>query len=281
MNSDKAVAENYRHGDLLQAIRDSIARLDKSIDEVSIDDLAAVDEFHIGGRAATESLLDQVSPSDRHHVLDVGCGLGGAARFVAGRYGSQVTGIDLTAEYIEVGKELGAWVNLDHRVALHQGSALAMPFEDASFDGGYMLHVGMNIEDKAALFEEIFRVLRPGAFFCVYDVMRIGEGDLAYPVPWATESGICAMATPDQYRQALIRAGFDVDEARSRREIALAFFEKMREKMQSSGGMPPLGIHTLMKDDAAIKVKNMIDNIAAGRIAPVEIIARKEPRKKG
>lgn len=277
MNSDKVVTENYRHGALLGAIRDSVDRLGKSIDEITIDDLAPVDEFHIGGRAATERLLNQVSLSDRHHVLDVGCGLGGAARFVASRYGSRVTGIDLTDEYVTVGKVLCSWVDLDDRVSLHQGSALAMPFEDASFDGGYMLHVGMNIGDKAALFREVFRVMRPGAFFCVYDVMRSNEGALAYPVPWATESATCALATPDAYRQALLGAGFEVGAAHNRREIALAFFRQMRQKMQASGGPPPLGIYTLMKDDAAIKIRNMIDNIAADVIAPVEIIAYKRP----
>lgn len=279
MNSDKidkTVTDNYKHGDLLRAIVDAIARLGKSIEEVTIDDLAAVDEFHIGGQAATERLLNQISLSEGDHVLDVGCGLGGAARFVASRYGSRVTGIDLTQEYIEVGKTLSGWVAMSNSVALQQGSALAMPFEDASFDAGYMLHVGMNIEDKAALFSEVFRVLRPGAFFCVYDVMRCNEGDLAYPVPWATERGMCALATPEDYRQALVCAGFEVGEANNRRGIALAFFEQMREKMQVNDGPAPLGIHILMRDDAAIRIRNMIDNIAAGFIAPVEIIAYKK-----
>lgn len=276
MNNDKAVSDNYRHSDLLGAITDAIAQLGRSIDDVTIDDLAPVDEFHIGGQAATESLLDRISLSDREHILDVGCGLGGAARFVASRYGSRVTGIDLTEEYIEVGRTLSAWVGLENRVALQQGSALAMPFEDASFDAGYMLHVGMNIEDKEALFGEIFRVLRPGTFFCVYDVMRCKEDELAYPVPWATEGGMCALATPDDYRQALMSAGFEAGGANSRREVALAFFEQMREKMQSSSGPIQMGIHILMRDDAAIRISNMIENIAAGIIAPVEIIAYKK-----
>jgi ubiquinone/menaquinone biosynthesis C-methylase UbiE len=82
-------------------------------------------------------------------VLDVGCGLGGAARFVASRYGCHVTGIDLTPEFIETAKVICGWVNLDSHISLHQGSALAMPFADRAFDRAYMLHVGMNIDDKA------------------------------------------------------------------------------------------------------------------------------------
>ena len=74
-------------------------------------------------------------------------GLGGTSRFVAKRYSSKVTGIDLTPEYIKAGEALCSWVGLDNLVDLHQGSALSMPFDDDKFDGGYMMHVGMNIKE--------------------------------------------------------------------------------------------------------------------------------------
>ncbi len=275
MTSDKAISEHYLHGDLLQAIRASITKLGKTVDNVTIEDLAPVDEFHIGGRLATENLLNQLSFSEQHNILDVGCGLGGAARFVADKYNNQVTGIDLTEEYVETGKSLCAWVKLDKKVSLQHGSATAMPFQDESFDGGYMLHVGMNIEDKELLFKEVFRVLRQGSSFGVYDVMRINEGDLAYPVPWATEKSTSRLATPNQYKQALNNAGFEVSKENNRRDFALDFFRKLREKTEASGGPPPLGLHTLMKETTSIKIKNMIDNITADYIAPVEIIAHK------
>jgi ubiquinone/menaquinone biosynthesis C-methylase UbiE len=89
----------------------------------------------------------------------------------------RVTGIDLTSEYVETGKALCKWVGLDQRIVLHQGSALAMPFADNHFDGAYMLHVGMNIEDKDKLAAEVARVLRPDSAFGIYDVMRTGPGD--------------------------------------------------------------------------------------------------------
>ena len=83
-----------------------------------------------------------------------------------------------------------------------------MPFDDETFDGGYMLHVGMNIEDKAKLFQEIYRVLCPGASFGIYDVMRKEEGKVAYPVPWTDNSRTCSLASSGQYRRALRDAGF-------------------------------------------------------------------------
>jgi ubiquinone/menaquinone biosynthesis C-methylase UbiE len=275
MTSDKAISEHYLHGDLLQAIRASITKLGKTVDDVTIEDLAPVDEFHIGGRIATENLVNQLGFSEQYRILDVGCGLGGAARFVASKYNNQVAGIDLTEEYIETGKSLCTWVKLDKKVILQQGNAIAMPFQEESFDGAYMLHVGMNIEDKELLFREIFRVLRPESSFGIYDIMRINGGDLIYPVPWATKKNISKLATPYQYKQALNNAGFAVSKENNRRKFALDFFRKLREKTEASDGPPPLGLHILMKGSTTVKIKNMIDKITDNYIAPVEIIATK------
>ena len=275
MSYEKSVSEHYTHGELLGAIQDSIIKLGKTTDTVTIDDLAPVDEFHIGGRQATDHLLDQLNFSENDHILDVGCGLGGASRYVSNKFNNRVTGIDITQEYIEVGAALCAWVGLGKQVSLHQGSALCMPFEDETFDGAIMLHVGMNIDDKAKLFAEVYRVLRPDTYFCVYDIMQLHGGDLTYPVPWATEKSTSKLATPDQYGQALKTAGFSSSKDNIRRDFALDFFRNMRSKTQANGGPPPLGLHTLMQESTAVKVKNMIHNIETDLIAPVEIIARK------
>jgi ubiquinone/menaquinone biosynthesis C-methylase UbiE len=275
MSPHQDVSDHYTHGSLLDAVRAGVVRLGKAADTVTVDDLAPVDEFHIGGRQASEDFLGQLNLFAEDHVLDVGCGLGGTSRFVASRYRSRVTGIDLTAEYVETGKVLCAWVGLDDRIALHHGSALSMPFEDGAFDSGYMMHVGMNIEDKARLCLEVYRVLRPGASFGIYDVMRIGDEELTYPVPWATTPHTSAVAKPEQYKYALQDAGFAIVAERNRRDFALAFFEQLRAKTAAASGPPPLGLHILMGGSAAIKVQNMIENTSAGRIAPIELISRK------
>jgi len=269
------VSRHYTHGGLIEAIRAGIVSLGKSPDSVTVDELGPVDEFHIGGRRASEEFLDQLGLSAHMHVLDVGCGLGGAARFVASRYGSRVTGIDLTDEYVATGNALSKWVRLDRRVSLHQGSALAMPFTDRGFDGAYMMHVGMNIEDKEKLAAEVARVLRPGSPFGIYDVMRTGPGELSYPVPWATGADLSAVAAPERYQKALQEAGFSVAAKRDRRDFALQFFADLQARTAAAGGLPPLGLHVLMGKSTPEKIRNMIENIANGRIAPVELIARK------
>lgn len=275
MSYDKSVSDHYLHGNLLKEIEAALPELGKTSETVTIEDLAAVDEFHIGGRQATDHLIDQLNFSEQHHVLDVGCGLGGATRYVVNKYDNHVTGIDLTPEYIETGNALCRWVKLDKKITLEEGSALSMPFQDSMFDGGFMLHVGMNIEEKSLLFAEIFRVLRPGVFFGVYDVMRLSDGDLSYPVPWATENSTSKLSTPAEYQQALSDAGFEVCKENNRHDFALEFFRQLREKVEAGGGPPPLGLHTLMQESTPKKIKNMIDNITNGLVAPVEIIVKK------
>jgi len=275
MSTNKIISEHYRHGNLIKAILDAITRLGKTIDTVTIEDLSAVDEFHIGGRRATEHFLSQLNFSEEDNILDVGCGLGGAARYAAKHFSVSVTGVDVTAEYIETGNTLSNWVKLDSRVNLQQASATSMSFPDASFDGGYMLHVGMNIEDKFQLFSEIYRVMRPGSYFGVYDVMRFSDGELSYPVPWATGNSSSRLETPDHYKKTLLQAGFEITDENNRKNFSLGFFQEIYTSTKMAGGPPALGLHTLMQDSTAEKTRNMITNITAGYIAPVEIIVQK------
>lgn len=275
MSDFKLVSDHYTRGDLLAAICAGVEKLGKTPASVTVDDLAPVDEFHIGGRAATRAFLDQLSIAASDNVLDVGCGIGGSSRFAAQAYGCKVTGVDLTAEYVETGSALCAWVGLQDRVTLMQGNVLALKHTDGSFDKAFMLHVGMNIADKAALFREIARVLKPGGVLGIYDVMRTSDEPLVLPVPWATVAEGSAVATPDEYKGALARAGFELTAERNRSEFALEFFERLKAQSAGKSGPPPLGLHLLMGPAAPAKVQNMIDNIAKGRIAPVELIARK------
>jgi len=83
---ENSVSEHYLHGSLLAAIEAALPALGKTTESITVEDLASIDEFHIGGRLATDHLLDQLAFSEQSRLLDVGCGLGGAARYVASRY---------------------------------------------------------------------------------------------------------------------------------------------------------------------------------------------------
>lgn len=268
------VADHYTIGALRVAVEAGWATLRASSDAAPVDQLAGVDEFHIGGRTATEMACERMELSPGLKVLDVGCGLGGAARFMASRYGVEVDGIDLTPEYIEVGNALTRAVGLDGRVRLTRGSALDLPYADAGFDRASQFHVGMNIEDKAGLFAEVARILKPGGLFAVYDVMRVGDAPLDYPVAWAQDESTSFVAPVDDYAAALSAAGFEVRATESKKDLGLSFFARMKTRMAESGP-PPLGLHIVMGKDAGTKASNMAQNIAKGAIAPVLMVARK------
>lgn len=269
------VAAHYTQGNLLDVILAGVERLGKSTDTVTVEDLGPVDEFHIGGRVATESLFAKVGITPDDHVLDVGCGLGGASRFVAKRYGCRVTGIDLTHEYVETGSELCSWVGLDDHITLEQGNAMELTYSDGAFDKAYMLHVGMNIADKHLLTSELHRILKPGGMLAIYDVMRVGDGDLMFPVPWATTAEESAVSSPEEYREALRAGGFSVTVERNRHDFAMDFFAKLQAATAGAEGPPPLGLHLLMGETAPVKVKNMRANISQNLVAPVEIVSVK------
>jgi len=159
---------------------------------------------------------------------------------------------------------------------VRQASALDLPFPPGSFDAATMLHVGMNIADKPALFAETARVLAAGGRIGIYDIMRLEDGPLAYPVPWTAGEAADFLAPIDTYRKAIAAAGLSVVSVENRRDFAVDFFDRLQARLRGAGGPPPLGLHILMGADAPTKVANMIANIAAGIMAPVEIIARKE-----
>ena len=271
MTDDALVAGHYTHGALLEAIRAGVKKLGKTTATISVEDLAPVDEFHIGGRVATESFLSQLDISRQHHVLDVGCGLGGGSRFAAHHYGCHVTGIDLTQEYVDAGTELCNWVGLSDQVSLRQGDATASEYQDQLFDRAFMMHVGMNIADKKSLARELFRVVVPGGRVGIYDVMGVGDGDLVFPVPWAMSPQGSAVSSAAEYKSALEDAGFRITGERNRRDFALQFFHRLTAQAANTQGPPALGLHILMGETAPVKIRNMVENISRHLIAPLEI----------
>jgi len=273
--NEQEIAEHYQHGNLLTAIEYALKKQGKNKAELSLEDLSPLDEFHIGGRTASENFLGQLHFKPPQNILDIGCGLGGAARLVANTYQSFVTGIDLTPEYIETGNILSDWLDLSHKVKLKQASALDLPFEKAQFDGAYMIHVGMNIENKRQLFSEVFRVLKPQSLFGIYDVIQQSTGNLIYPVPWAENSHQSYVSNIDEYKENLLSAGFEIIALNNQRNFALDFFKQVRKKNKVNASISRLGVHILMKTSAHQKLINLRSNIEDNIVAPIEIIAHK------
>lgn len=268
------IAHHYTTGKLLARIRQGLRDSGCDPDRPSVEDLKPVDEFHIGGAEATRDLIAQLNVTGDSRVLDIGCGICGPARTVATTTGAHVTGIDLTEEFVATARALNRATGLEPRVTCTVGSALDIPFDADSFDAATLIHVGMNIPDKARLFAEAARVLRPGGTFAVYEVMRTGPGELTYPVPWSDLRDGDFSAPPETYRDAARAAGFTHAAERERRETALNFFNARRADLAARDGPPPLGMHLVMRGDPRQKMLNMLANVEAGHIAPVEMIFR-------
>jgi SAM-dependent methyltransferase len=272
---EPGVASHYGAFDVLERIRAGLAAAGHGGGHVPPQVLKPVDEFHIGGAEATDALLRKLHINPDTRVLDIGSGIGGPARSIALRYGCSVTGIDLTPAFVEAARMLSEMTGVEN-VRFEIGSATAMPFPDASFDLAVLLHVGMNIPDKRALFREVRRILSDRGAFAVYEVMRLGDGSLAYPVPWAETEDLSALERPEAYRDAANAAGFLLVDEEDRTVIALDFFARIQA--QAAGAAPPpLGLHTLMGPSIKDKVANMIDAIRAGTIGPVQMIFRAQP----
>ena len=191
-----SVESHYARQDLAEAILEAVRTTGLDRDPLAPDDLAAVDEFHTRGRQATEELAELAAPSAGQRVLDVGCGLGGSARYMAARHGVEVVGVDLTPEYCRAGRILTERTGLADRVELVTANALDLPFPDGSFDQVWSEHVTMNIAEKPRLYAELRRVLRRGGRLALHEIVAGPGGEVHFPVPWARQPEISHLATP-------------------------------------------------------------------------------------
>ena len=252
-----------------------VAAIGSALDTAGLDrtalrpaDLAPVDEFHIRGRAATLEIIDALGLSAASRVLDLGSGLGGPARTLAELTGCTVTGVDLTPEFCEVAAALSEWTGLSERTRFEVGDATATGLPDATFDAALTVHVAMNIPDKAALYAEAFRVLRPGGRFVVYDVLQGEGGDVIYPVPWANDSSSSFLATPEDMRAMLPAAGFEVVSEVDSSDESLSWFRQMRARNEREGP-PPVSFATFLGEAFGQMAANQVANLADRRIRTV------------
>jgi len=272
--SEHAVRDHYDSAELTRAILDALAAAGKDPEALTPDDLAPIDEFHVRGREASLELAAQLDLGPACRVLDVGSGLGGPARLLAGRGGCHVTGIDITPAFCTAARALTERVGLGDRVDYREGNALDLPFADAAFDVVWTQHAAMNIADKPRLYAEMARVLRPGGRLAIYDVLQGTGGDVVYPAPWAREPSISFLATPDEMRGLLAGAGLEEVSWRDTTAEGRAWFEAMADRI-AEHGPPPLGFHILLGPDFAAMAANQRRNLVEDRVALIETVWRR------
>lgn len=271
MSDLSAVEAHYTRPKLEQTILQAVTWAGHDLRKVKALDLAPLDEFHVGGLESTQELVKLMKLRSGMHLLDVGCGIGGPARYFAEQQGCRVTGVDLTEEFVRIAESLTKITGLEKLVTFRRASALELPFEKDGFDGAYMIHVGMNLADKAGVFREMARVLKPGARFTIFDFMAASKEKFSFPVPWAPTEETSFVSERNAYREALRAAGFEVEHERDRRQFAIEFTQKMFA--ERAGGPPALGLHLLMGEKAPVMLKNIFEAMQAGTLEPVELVA--------
>ena len=268
-DSRKATLEHYG----LERMTERVARAlaDAGLDQGIADgqDLGLLDQFHVRGLAATREMADGLDLPKGSAVLDVGCGLGGPARYLADKRGWQVTGVDLSLPFIEVARLLTERTGCAGLVRFLQADALDLPFADGAFDAVWTQHVAMNIRDRAGFYGGIRRVLKPGGRLAIYDVVA-GEGPLVYPVPWAMTAEASFILKPEAMRERLRESGFTELSWEDRTAEGSAWFDEQRAGAPAPG--PALGLHLVMGSGFKEMAANLASNLKEGRARLVQAI---------
>lgn len=254
------VRGHYGGDDLEARILGSLLDAGVVVDALTVEDLAGVDQLHAGGLATTRQLFQRLDLNRSTRLLDVGCGIGGPARAAAAAYDCPVIGIDVSPAFVEVATALTARVSLGDLVDLRVSSGEHIDLPDASVDRAMIIHVGMNIPDKRAVFAEVRRVLRPGGRFGVYEQMLTGGGPIPYPLPWATDHRSSFLQPPEAYADDLTSAGFAVE---------------LSDRLTSPPSAAPSGLTPAAVFGPGFdeRIANNLLAARAGTLSPVMIIA--------
>ena len=271
------VERHYSRLNLENTILTALKNAGKNLDQLTVDDLAPIDEFHTRGREATVNLASLLNENlqPNFHVLDVGSGIGGPSRYLASRFGCRVTGLDLVGEYCHVADSLAKRVKLDNLLTYRQGDATHIPFADATFDIVWTQHASMNIAYKKRFYSEMYRVLKTGGKLATYDVFKGSSisnidgstSSIHFPVPWASDSSISHLILRDDARKLLKEVvGFKEVVWEDKTQSVIDWIKQMIKRAQTSGP-PQIGLHVLVGPQWSNLVKNLLKNLEEGRIA--------------
>jgi ubiquinone/menaquinone biosynthesis C-methylase UbiE len=270
----KHIHSYYSPNGLYNRIIDGLNEIGKELSKITLEDLHPVDEFHIRGTVATNELIQLSDFTSDMRILDVGCGVGGSTRRLAHETGCCVTGVDSSAVYIDTAHRLTHLLNMQDRVSFYAASALALPFEDNSFDGVWSIQMNMNVEDKLSWLKELYRVVKPKGRVVLYEVCANKNTPVYFPVPWAQDSSISYLVEPDLFRELITSAGFEVDVWHDKTDLAQMAFANMT-KPGGDPELPELGVHLLVGNDIQTKAYNLHLNLDEERVSLIETVAVK------
>lgn len=259
----EAINDHYSPNNLIATIEGYLETVTKE-SAGSIPDLAALDQFHVGGKLATMTLANLAGINKDMQILDLGGGLGGPARTLAREFGAKVTVLDLTEEYCRAGELLTLHTGLNSLVTFQCGNMLSLPFADDSFDIVWTQHSSMNISDKKQLYTNIKRVLRPQGKFVFHEWMLGNVQPIIFPVPWAREASISFLEPPNSIYNLLVGLGFEPQVWQNISDKMLNWLEEQLANIKKQG-MPPIGLHMLLGTEWKEMRENLYRNLAEDR----------------
>jgi SAM-dependent methyltransferase len=255
------VRDHYRATDLTERLKTALVAFGPETQRLMPQQLAALDQFHTLGLAATAELAKLAGITAAMSVLDVGSGVGGPARFCAATYGCRVTGVDLSESFVDAARYLTKRTGQNGQVSFETASALDLPFSDGPFDVVLLQHVAMNISDRARLYRQIRRVLKAGGRFATFDAV-LNSGEPHFPLPWARTPATSFLLTAAATRDAIEPAGFRALAWRDDTDAAKAWFAQLR----ASGPPPAPNLGVVMGPDIAQLAANLGRNLSEGRL---------------
>jgi SAM-dependent methyltransferase len=261
MTDVEAVVQRY-YGD-----RPVIQRIDDALRAAGVDpqtptyrDLWPYDQLHSRGIVGTREHAERAHIEGDVYVLDLGCGVGGASRYLAAECGCRVAAVDLTPNFIEAARILTARCGLAERIEFRQANALALPFQAGTFDHVWSYAVTMNISDKEGLAREVARVLKPGGRFSCNEIARGAGTAPVFPLPWASKEESSFLVSPAVMRAALEAGGLSVIE-----QVDLT-----ATRLGDTGRQPIIEL-----DDFPVRLHNLQSCLADGRLIAQFILAEK------
>ena len=261
------VRAHYNAIGLTDRIKAALSEIAPDDQSLTVAQLAPLDQFHTRGIMATAELAGAASLDASARVLDLGCGIGGPARYLATTFGCKVTGVDLGPAFIDAARYLSDRCGLGDRVIFEVGDALHLRFDPGAFDVVFLQHVTMNIEDRTRLYAEVRRILAPGGRLATYDVV-FRSSDVIYPVPWARNASTSFLLSEAATRTALEEAGFEAVLWRDDTQTALDWF-------RAAGGAPPRGglnLGVVMGADFPTLAGNLANNIRENRLGVLSAV---------
>ena len=168
-----------------------------------------LDQYHYLGLQANDEVIEILGLRPGIKVLDVGCGIGGPARYLAWKSGCDITGVDIQSGLVDAGNHVCKMVDLSNRVELIAGDVVDKAlFQPESFDAFISLLVILHIENRKSLFDSLFSAVKSGGTFLIDDMVCLGtfsdeEDRIAKEV-----IGSPLLPTVAEYRHHLESVGF-------------------------------------------------------------------------